>query len=202
MSTNTDKPYFAEFESLRATASGAQADRLLFQFRFEHLATAAEVMGDFVAAALGLMGAYRLYHFFDLGKYVIYPHPVVYEAVLVFALLFVILLDREGVYRKGSGMLRVSETERTLRVSVQSFLILLPVAVFSAHLISRWVIFLGVLLVPIAVVSEKQLMFSIVRRLHTRGRGVRKAMIYGSGFTGRWVRRFMPSAITASNAPR
>ena len=187
MSTNTDKPYFAEFEGLRTAASGARADRLLFQIRFEHLATTAEVIGDFVAAALGLMGAYRLYHFFDLGKYVIYPHPVVYEAVLVFGLLFVILLDREGVYRKGSGMLRVSETERTLRVSVQAFLILLPVSIFSAHLISRWVIFLGVLLVPIAVVCEKQLMFSIVRRLHTRGRGVRKAMIYGSGFTGKRV---------------
>jgi exopolysaccharide biosynthesis polyprenyl glycosylphosphotransferase len=187
MSTNTDKPYFAEFESLKNSAIGSQTDRLLFQISFEHLATAAEVLGDFVAAALGLMGAYRLYHIFDLGRYVIYPHPVVYEAVLVFALLFVILLDREGVYRKGSGMLRVSETERTLRVSVQAFLILLPVAIFSAHLISRWVLFLGVLLVPLAVVCEKQLLFSIVRRLHTRGRGVRKAIIYGSGFTGKRV---------------
>lgn len=187
MSTNTDKPYFTEFESLKTSTTTAHVDKLLFQIRFEHLATAAEVIGDFVAAAVGLLGAYRLYHIFGLGRDLNYPVPVQVEAILVFALLFVVLLDREGVYRKGSGMLRVSETERTLRVSVQAFLILLPVAIFSAHLISRWVIFLGVLLVPIAVVSEKQLLFSIVRRLHTRGRGVRKAIIYGSGFTGKRV---------------
>jgi exopolysaccharide biosynthesis polyprenyl glycosylphosphotransferase len=187
MSTNTDKPYFAEFESLETSASNAHADRLFFQIRFEHLATAAEVLGDFIAAAVGLVGAYRLYHFLGLGRDIVYSPTVILEAVLVFALLFVILLDREGVYRKGSGMLRVSETERTLRVSVQAFLILLPAAIFSAHLISRWVLFLGVLLVPMAVVCEKQLLFSIVRRLHMRGRGVRRAIIYGSGFTGKRV---------------
>ncbi len=187
MTTNTDKPYFAEFESLKTSATAAHVDRRLLPIRFEHLATAAEVMGDFFAASLGLVGAYRLYHFLNLGRDIIYSPMVVFEAVMVFALLFVVLLDREGVYRKGSGMLRVSETERTLRVSVQSFLILLPVAIFSAHLISRWVILLGVLLVPIAVVCEKQLLFSIVRRLHTQGRGVRKAIIYGAGFTGKRV---------------
>ncbi len=187
MSTNSDKPYFAEFESLTTPSSAAQAVRPFFQIRFEHLATVAEVAGDFIAASVGLLGAYRLYHVFNLGKDIFYPVPVVIESVLVFALLFVILLDREGVYREGSGMLRIGETERTLRVSLQAFLILLPVAIFSAHLISRWVVFLGILLVPIAVVIEKQLIFSIVRRLHTRGRGVRKAIIYGSGFTGKRV---------------
>ena len=187
MSTNTDKPYFPEFEGLNTSTSAAHTDKLFFHIRFEHLATAAEVFGDFAAAAVGLIGAYRLYHILGLGRDIVYPHSGVLEAVLVFSLLFVVLLDREGVYRKGSGMLRVSETERTLRVSVQAFLILLPVAIFSAYLISRWVLFLGVFLVPIAVVCEKQLLFSIVRRLHTRGRGVRKAIIYGSGFTGKRV---------------
>jgi exopolysaccharide biosynthesis polyprenyl glycosylphosphotransferase len=84
-------------------------------------------------------------------------------------------------------MLRISETERTLRVSMQTFLIMLPITVFSAYLISRWVLIIGLFLTPVLVVIEKQLLFSIIRRLHVRGRGVKKAVIYGAGFTGKHI---------------
>ena len=54
------------------------------------------------------------------------------------------MLDREGVYRRGSGMLRITESERTLRVSAQTFFMLLVVTAFSAHLLSRWVLAIGI----------------------------------------------------------
>jgi len=184
MSSNMDKPYYTQFESLKSVTDSAGVGKSRLQVRFDHLATAAEVAGDFLAAMIGLGSAYEMYRVLGLGRDIVYTRPIVLEASLVFGFLFVILLDREGVYRKGSGMLRISETERTLRVSVQAFLILFPVAIFSAHLISRWVLLFGLLLVPVTVVFEKQLLFSIVRHLHTRGRGVRKAIIYGAGFTG------------------
>jgi exopolysaccharide biosynthesis polyprenyl glycosylphosphotransferase len=187
MSSDLNKPYYTQFETLKPFTESKRATRRGPHVRFDHLATAAEVAGDFVAAMFGLGCAYELYRLLGLGRDIVYTRPIVLEASLVFATLFVILLDREGVYRKGSGMLRISETERTLRVAVQSFLILFPVAIFSAHLISRWVLLFGLLLIPGMVVFEKQLLFSIVRYLHTRGRGVRKAIIYGSGFTGKRV---------------
>jgi exopolysaccharide biosynthesis polyprenyl glycosylphosphotransferase len=187
MSSNMEKPYYTQFESLKSLTDSVPVAKAGLQIRFDHLATAAEVVGDFLAAVIGLGSAYEVYRILGLGKDIVYTRPIVLEASLVFALLFVLLLDREGVYRKGSGMLRISETERTLRVSVQAFLILFPVAIFSAHLISRWVLLFGLLLVPAAVVFEKQLLFSIVRHLHTRGRGVRKAIIYGAGFTGKRI---------------
>ena len=69
MSTNTDKPYFPEFEGLNTSTSAAHTDKLFFHIRFEHLATAAEVFGDFAAAAVGLIGAYRLcITFLDWGE--------------------------------------------------------------------------------------------------------------------------------------
>ena len=84
-------------------------------------------------------------------------------------------------------MLRVRETERILRSSVQAFLLLLPVSLLSQHLLSRWVLSFGFGLVPAAVVAEKQILFSVTRSLRNRGRGVRKAIIYGAGFTGKRV---------------
>ena len=187
MSSNIEKPFQTEFDGLKAATASADVSRLPFLLRFDHLATTAEVVGDFLAAAMGLIGAYAVYHILGLGKDVVYTPLIVAQVALAFALVFVVLLDREGVYRKGSGMLRISETERTLRVSTQSFLLLFPIAIFSAHLISRWVLIFGILLVPAVVVFEKQLLFSIVRQLHKRGRGVRTAIIYGAGFTGKRV---------------
>jgi exopolysaccharide biosynthesis polyprenyl glycosylphosphotransferase len=185
--SNIDSPFFQELDNPKRLANSAKLGIKHFSFKFEHIATAAEVIGDFVTAAVGMIGAYGAYHMLGLGQGVLYPIPVIILAALVFAFLFVVMLDREGVYRRGSGMLQIRETERILRVSVQSFLVLFTVTIFSAHLLSRWVLGIGIVLLPITVVIEKQILFSIVRYLHTRGRGVRKAIIYGSGFTGKRV---------------
>ena len=187
MDSNTDNSYFPELDNANRPANSAQVGGTFFSLRFDQLTTAAEVTGDFLAALAGVIGAYGAYHGLGLGKGVSYPIPIVLGAASAFALLFVILLDREGVYRRGSGMLRISETERTLRVSAQAFLLLLVVTVFSAQLLSRWVLGIGIFLVPITVVIEKQVLFSIVRYLHERGQGVRKAIVYGSGYTGKRV---------------
>ena len=185
--SNTGNSYFPELDNANPPASSARVGGTLFSLRFDQLITAAEVTGDFVAAAAGVIGAYSAYHVLGLGKGALYPIPIVLGGASAFALLFVVLLDREGVYRRGSGMLRISETERTLRVSAQAFLLLFVVTVFSAQMLSRWVLGIGIFLVPITVVVEKQLLFSIVRYLHERGQGVRKAIIYGSGYTGKRV---------------
>lgn len=156
-------------------------------FSFDRMATAAEIFGDLVAVSSALGVAYWAYRAFGLGKGYSYPPSLLIETILGFAILFVLLLDREGVYRHGSGMLRISETERTLRASFQAFLLLFLLSIFSAHLLYRLELALSILLVPIAVVVEKQLVFSIILYQHTKGRGVKRAVIYGSGFTGKRV---------------
>jgi exopolysaccharide biosynthesis polyprenyl glycosylphosphotransferase len=187
MSSTASKPNLAELYTPESRRAVADADGRVLRASFQQLATAAEVIGDFAAAALALIGAYSIYHLLELGKTVVYPVQSIVGSSLAFAFFFVILLDRQGVYHTGSGMLRVAETARILRVSVETFLLLLPVSIFSAHLISRLVLGIGFFLVPFMVISEKQMMFSIVRHLHSRGRGVRKAIIYGAGFTGKRV---------------
>ena len=155
--------------------------------RFERIITAAEVIGDFAAAAIGLILAYGSYHLLGLGKDIVYPLHNVVGAALAFASLFVLMLDREGAYRRGHGLLRVRETELTLRVSAQTFLLLFAVSFLSAHLISRWVLGIGFFFVPIIVVVQKQIFTALVRFLHERGRGMRKVIIYGAGFTGKRI---------------
>jgi exopolysaccharide biosynthesis polyprenyl glycosylphosphotransferase len=133
------------------------------------------------------MGAYSCYHVLGLGKDIPYSVPIVVVGALAFALLFVTMLDREKVYDSGSGMLSISETERTLRVSFQAFLVIFVLTTIGAHLLSRWILGIAFFLVPMAVLIEKQALFALIRYLHACGFGVRKAIIYGSGFTGRRV---------------
>jgi exopolysaccharide biosynthesis polyprenyl glycosylphosphotransferase len=187
MSSNATKPFQGVFDGLDILPASADLGEARFKLRFDQVAIAAEVIGDFAAAAIGLVVSYLFYRFSELGKGVAYSMPALVIGALAFGLLFVIMLDREGAYRAGSGMLRISETERILRVSVQTFFVLFAVSIVTAQLMPRAVLAIALFLVPMTVVVEKQMFFSLVGFLHTRGRGVRKAIVYGAGFTGKHV---------------
>ncbi|MGC2210415.1 MAG: sugar transferase [Candidatus Korobacteraceae bacterium] len=161
------------------------ADAIVALPRFERYSAAMEMMGDFAAATVGVIAAYSIYHLLKLGREIVYPTKTLLCGALGFAFLYVLMLDREGAYRSGHGLLFVRETERTLRVSSQAFLLLLAVSILASQLISRWVLGIVLFLVPIVVVIQKQLFRAFVSFLHTRGRGIRKVVIYGAGATGK-----------------
>ena len=58
---------------------------------------------------------------------------------------------------------------------------------FSGELISRWLILIVFVFVPLLVIVEKQIYFLIIRVLHSHGLGVQKVLIYGAGSIGRRV---------------
>jgi exopolysaccharide biosynthesis polyprenyl glycosylphosphotransferase len=84
-------------------------------------------------------------------------------------------------------LLRVRETEQILRVSAEAFVITLTVSFFTSVLFSRWLLVLCLVLVPLALFIEKLFMYLLIRTLHSRGFGIERVLIYGSGQTGRRV---------------
>ena len=66
--SNTDDSYFPGLDNASPQATAVKAGGKAMPLRFEHLITAAEVIGDFVAAAAGVIGAYSAYHLLGLGK--------------------------------------------------------------------------------------------------------------------------------------
>jgi exopolysaccharide biosynthesis polyprenyl glycosylphosphotransferase len=155
--------------------------------RFERILTFVEVLLDGFTVALAVVGGYAVYHFLHLGKRVEYPFRIICLVALACAVVYVILLDREGAYQLGNSLLRIKETERSLRVSAQTFLLALPVTFFSSFLISRWVVVFAFLGVPVLQVMEKQLLFFTVCILRSHGFGIQKVLIYGAGYNGRRV---------------
>ncbi len=155
--------------------------------RFETAVTAVEMFADLLAAVIAVAFSYAIYQNLGLGKHAHYDELSHFAAVFAFAGFFVLMLDRSGAYRHGNSLLRVKETERILRVSAQSVLFVFPVTFFARFHFSRWLLAIGFVFLPLFVCAEKHALHIIVRLLHSKGYGVRKVVIYGSGETGRRV---------------
>lgn len=154
---------------------------------FRRVIVTSEVLADFATIVLSVAFSYGVYSYLSLGRKLHYPTHAVLGLAVAFALVMVLMLDRVGAYRVANSLLRVRETEQVLQVSAQAFLIALAVSFFSNVLFSRWVLVLCLTLVPLALFIEKSLMYLLIRALHSRGLGIERALIYGSGGTGRRV---------------
>ncbi len=155
--------------------------------RFEIATAFIERMADLIAVMAATMLAYATYELLRMGRQLHYPASTVLLAAFGFAVMFVLMLDHEGAYKRANSLLRIRETERILRVTVQAFAMVFLVTFFLSHTFSRWIVVLAVVFVPLLAIIEKQLVFVLIRNLHSRGYGLRSVLVYGAGITGRRV---------------
>jgi exopolysaccharide biosynthesis polyprenyl glycosylphosphotransferase len=154
---------------------------------FELAVSIFERLGDLIAATVAACVSYYIYSSMEIGLRVRYPIALVAMVGFLFAVTCVVMLDHGGAYEKTNSLLRIRETERVLRVSTQAFAIAFSLTFFIPHCISRWVVLFATLLVPFFLIIEKQICFTLIRHLHSRGYGLQNVLIYGAGFTGRRV---------------
>jgi exopolysaccharide biosynthesis polyprenyl glycosylphosphotransferase len=146
---------------------------------------AAERCVDGLAIVAGVYCALALYRLLGWGSQVQYPASTVLLASAGFALLFMVLLERHGGYRPYVGLLAVRDTERILRVTVESLLLALLAAYFATERISRLVVLLALVTVPIVVIFAKWETRRALHLLRAKGYGARRAVIVGAGTLGR-----------------
>ncbi|MGO9517361.1 MAG: nucleoside-diphosphate sugar epimerase/dehydratase, partial [Candidatus Korobacteraceae bacterium] len=155
--------------------------------RLVSLFNAAERCVDTVAVIAAVYCALALHRLLGLGSEVQYPVSTMLLYAAAFALLFVILLERRGGYRPYVSLLAVGETEQVLRVTMESFLLVLLVAYFTTEHISRLVAVLVLVTVPTFVIVGKWEMRNGLRLLRAGGYGSRRAVIVGVGPSGRRI---------------
>jgi exopolysaccharide biosynthesis polyprenyl glycosylphosphotransferase len=146
-----------------------------------------EIAADLLTITSAVTLAYAIYHAAGLGRHIYYPFRATLAVAFAFAVVMVLMLDRVGAYRRGNSLLRVRETEQVLRVSAEAFLIVFAVSFFTSFLFSRWLLVFCASLVPLLLFAQKNVIYLLVRVLHSRGYGNEKVLIYGSGSTGRRV---------------
>jgi len=155
--------------------------------RFRRAVVFCEVIADLFTVTLAVTLGYLIYDSLSLGKNIHYPARSIFGLASALAIVMVLMLDRVGAYRRGNSLLRVRETEQVLRVSAEAFLVTLAVSFLTSNLFSRWLVLLCLTLVPLALFIQKTIMYFLIRALHSRGYGIEKVLIYGSGRTGRRV---------------
>ena len=151
------------------------------------LLNAAERCVDFLAIITAVYCAYALYHLMGAGSQVQYPASAVLMSAAGFACVFVILLERHGGYRPYVSLLGIRDTERVLRVTLESFLLALLVAYFTMEHVSRLVVLLALVAVPVFVTLGKLELHNVLRVRRSKGFGARKAVIVGAGILGRRI---------------
>ena len=177
---------FAETKT-GGTATAAVEFEVSIGSRFERILTAFELLADWLTVVIAVNFGYLVCHLFHLGSRAEFsPTTVVYVPCAI-AVLLVALLDRDGAYRPGNSLLRIKETERSLRVSTQAFILILPATVFFGKVLPFWVFLIAMLCVPVLQAIEKHTLFIVVGALRVRSVEAQKVLIYGAGSSGRRV---------------
>jgi exopolysaccharide biosynthesis polyprenyl glycosylphosphotransferase len=155
--------------------------------RFRRNVRLFEIMADLITVVLAVTLSYGFYYQLGLGKHIHYSLRLVVGVAFGFAVLFVLMLDREGAYNHGGSLLRVKDTERILQVTFESFLLAFAATFFTGKLFSRWILITTLTVIPVSLLLQKLGFYMVVRMLHSKGYGRERVLVCGSGILGRRV---------------
>jgi exopolysaccharide biosynthesis polyprenyl glycosylphosphotransferase len=168
-------------------SSGIARQRGASHDRFNACVVAAEMVADFAAVVGGTWLADATYKHLGIGLQLRYSPGDLLATSALLGVVFVLMLGAQQGYRRSTSLLRVRETERVLRVSVQVFVLAMAASFITSQRFSRAVLVLTALYLPALVLLQKAAMYMVLRRLHSRGVGVRRVMVYGAGPLGKRV---------------
>jgi exopolysaccharide biosynthesis polyprenyl glycosylphosphotransferase len=176
---------------------------------FQSILAAIEVATDFLTCTLGIFAAYFLDPSLYIGGQIQYPLREAAAMSLGVSVFAVLLLHRNGAYRGSGGLLQIWETERAIRIPVQSLLVMLPFCLLLNLKFSRAAFLIALVLIPVLLILQKHAFVAVIRGLHAKGCGVDRAIVYGIGGTGKRILSALshsvrlglyPVAVIAENA--
>jgi exopolysaccharide biosynthesis polyprenyl glycosylphosphotransferase len=163
-----------------------KADRAMPREVFGGVTAFAEASADFFIAALTMLAACL---FCGLPTGAMSQHAIREDVGIsaVFGIIVCILMYREGGYGDATGLLRIQETERALRVPIQSLVFLVTACLLlGLDFSGRMLLAAGAAALPLLAL-EKQVFFAVFKRLQHKSDGMSRAVIYGAGAEGRSV---------------
>lgn len=154
---------------------------------FKSMSATVEGVADFLTCAIGIFAAYLLDSLLHIGGKIQYP---LHEAAAVsfgVSLFAVLLLHRNGTYHGSSGLLQIRETERAIRIPVQSMLVMLPFTFLLNLKFSGGTFLIALVLIPVLLILQKHAFVAVIRALQVRGCGVDRVIVYGIADAGRRI---------------
>lgn len=110
------------------------------------------------------------------------------------SLLILLLFERSGAYRGGGSLLHIRETERALRIPLQTLVLLLPFLVFvNPHLLREPVTLLreplvfGLAVLPVPLLLQKQIVLILLGVFQHKEPLGKRVVVFGAGETARRI---------------
>ena len=140
-----------------------------------------EFTADFLTCAAGMFAAYALEASIPLAHHSQYPaRPAVAASILV-GFSSALFFAWSGAYRGGGSLLRISETERALRIPALSILLLLAFSLLLDLKLPPAAALIALAVIPVQLILQKLTFVSVLRTAQSAGFGVDRTVIYGAG---------------------
>jgi exopolysaccharide biosynthesis polyprenyl glycosylphosphotransferase len=160
--------------------------RAISREQFKNSLALVEAAADFFTCALGIVASYFLSVGLPFVSAANHSLLQVISLGTVVALFVVFLQQRDGAYRRDGGLLQIRETERAIRIPAQALIMLLIISWILNLNFSCLVLMTAVAMIPLLLILQKRILFTVVRGLH-REWGTNRVIVYGMGDTGRNV---------------
>lgn len=168
-------------------ASSRSKPRTISGRLFRSALSHAEAVADLLTCAVGVSAAFYVYAFLPIGAPVQITPRLIAAVGGMFGFFVVFLQYRDAAYRGGGGLLQIRETERAVRVPAQAAILLWIVNFLLGLRVPVLVFLAAIVLVPVLLILQKQIVFAIVRKFQQSADQVDRVVVYGAGDTGRGV---------------
>jgi exopolysaccharide biosynthesis polyprenyl glycosylphosphotransferase len=156
----------------------------------------AETVADFLTSLIGFVASYWLYGFWSDSL----PGQQLFNQAIPigagFGLLLASLRYREDAYRQDGGVLKIRETERIIRVTLQSLALTQVLSILFQAQLSAFVSIQAAILIPALLMIQKNAFLKTVAWLRERYRADLRVIVFGTGESGRNI------ASTLLHSPR
>lgn len=168
-------------------AASRPESRAASNHQFRSMLAAVQVIADFLTCSAGTLGAYFLAASLSTSGHFQYPLREATAVSLSVSIVAVLLLHRSGAYRGSGGLLQIRETERAIRIPIQSVFIMLPFGLLLNLTFARLAFLIALVLIPVLLILEKHVFVAAIRGLHVKRSGADRVILYGIGDAGKRI---------------
>ena len=179
-------PEFAAQNLYAETIARAELPRFATaRTQFDRYIAIAHCVLEMLANLTGFLAAYFLYAIVFAPAAV--PHPTSRVAAMAACFAFVVafLQVRDQEFYKDCGLLRIRETERTIRVLSQSLFLLWVTSLILQMQIASFIFLLSGFIAPALVSLQRHLFTQVVAKLRRNGGHEVRVLVYGAGDSGK-----------------